>query len=256
MKSICISCNYIGESEDVAKCDHLTIALYFLIGALFVPFGFYYPILFIGTYFFIMKAIIGISCCYEYMSKCPKCNMNNFLPTSFFEQYDLLNNHHSNNKFSNDALDYNKVVSFLKFKQLKVCTFCDYIGLTRGQQDFSLIVGVLTFISGIFLIPFAYSSSLLLIGSYIFIVLGLLAIFANIRDSKKCPKCENKSLIPIDSKVAKPILEKKGIKYNPVDRPFSIPKLEYHFAIKLFFILITIITYIYYRLFLYFNSLN
>ncbi len=254
MKSICVSCNYIGQLEKGRQCDHLATAVYFMIAALFALFGYYYPLLFIGTYFFVLRGILAISCCYENMSKCPKCNTKNLLPSNFLNKYiSEMKLDMTNSKFVSSGLDVSR---YLKFKEVKICTFCNYIGLTWEQQNFSLVMGVLFVIAGLLFISIATINAFLIIGSFIFVIIGILIILASISDAKKCPKCEYKSLIPIDSRGGKFILEEKSINFSTPIRSSRIPTISYDNGIFYTAFILILATYIYYRLFLYFNSLN
>ncbi len=257
MKSICISCHTISELKKVRECNHMSTGLHFVGAALCIPFGLLFPILFIGTFFFVIKGIIHLAACYDTMSLCPECNTRNVLPADYFLSNGIeLDDRISKEDLQIKVLEYGKIGSYLIYKRIRACTFCNYIGFNSGQQKYSFIMGVLTFALALLFIPLAKIHTLLLIGSYIYFFTGLFLIYISLLDSRECPKCENKSLIPIDSRGGKFIIEEKGFNLSSPIKSSHIPMLEYHFGIKLFFTLVVISLYIYYRLFLYFNSLN
>ncbi len=257
MKSLCISCQYVGEPIEEKNCDLKGVIQYSVYAAIFTLIGLRYPISFVGAYFFAFKAILEFGCYYEFMDICPACNTENFLPKYFSQIHNsLLTDCVVDNHIRPEELDYGIITSFLKYKELKVCTFCSYLGLNWEQQSFHIKSGVLMLIGGLVSIPLAYISPYLLLGSYFFIISGILTILTSVSGSKKCPNCEYKSLIPIDSKGAESILEEKSIRYTPDSNSLNLPTISRSTNNVIIASLLVSATYLYYRLFLYFNSLN
>ncbi len=257
MKSICISCHTISELKKVRECNHMSTGLHFVGAAFFIPFGLLFPILFIGTFFFVIKGIIHLAACYDTMSLCPECNTRNVLPADYFLSNGIeLDDRISKEDLQIKVLEYGKIGSYLIYKRIKVCTFCQYIGLNWEQQHFSLIMGSLFLGASLLFVPLAQINPLLLILSYIAMFFAISIILASLSNSKKCPKCEYKSLIPIDSRGGKFILEEKSINFSTPIRSSRIPTISYDNGIFYTAFILILATYIYYRLFLYFNSLN
>lgn len=93
----------------------------------------------------------------------------------------------------------------------KLCTDCLYIGLDAKQDICNIRRGIKWILVGLITIPFAYFIPYILIISWIIILGALNFISTCFSESNKCPKCKNKSMISINGKHAKKIIEENNL---------------------------------------------
>ena len=144
----------------------------------------------------------------------------------------------------------------LSYHRHKLCTQCYYLGFDSDQETRGIINGLIYILFGLILLLLAFVYPLVLIGSYILILSGSIAISMCFIDGKKCPQCKNKAMIQLNTDLAHIISEQKNLEV-PVEKIY--PKLPLVNRLVIDFIggvLMLILGILYYYLYQYFVRIH
>lgn len=212
---LCTECHNIGKCKKQQEYSIRLLLTFLLLICISLFIGLIFPLVFICTFLLLAATIMIISENLKVGDKCPNCDKNSMVPINTKWAQNIIDDKKLSTQHSTQYTpNLIERVHNSKYLKQKICKACLYIGIGKNQEKCNLYQSLLFILGGIITLPLILIQPLTYIGSLILIYAGLDSFSDCFVESKKCPKCKNESMVPLNSYESESILNEKNTNFS------------------------------------------